>query len=374
MPSAGFAGGNSATNPVGSVISVTTAGIDAIQITGTSANPIRNVYLGGFSVVFASSLSSTGHGINCTPPSDPNHSGYYLQGLTGSVFSNIFVSGNGTGHFAFNFINQVYNIYENLSCQGGLGLKFEQNDFSNNNYGNSVFRNIILGTTSNSNNNPPVQFVGKVANTVNLCVFDRFQVGFEAISPATQAGCPAILMKNCTWMVFNGLDIEYATGGGAVFFPMQMSNCAIIQINNVNAGAAGSNIDLVGGSYNIVFVSPNDITLTNSDSSTLSGILVVGGSLYSIPSTGLQSIRWIGAPVQAISSVSSSASPWKYVNPNAYDVTAIVFGGTTTQVIVQRGGTQKTISVTQGEFYLASGDTIWIYYSGSAPTLVIIPH
>ncbi|MCL4324200.1 MAG: hypothetical protein M1144_01885 [Candidatus Thermoplasmatota archaeon] len=362
--------GQSSTSPVGTVINIPSgsSAFDAIQIFGTSTAPIRNVYIGGFSITFGNTSTGTGHGINCNPPVNPDNTQYNLQGLTGSVFKDILVSGHDNSHYAFVFVNEIYNVYENLSCQGGLGLLFQENDNvtgSANNYGNSTFTNITLGVGTGGT--VPVQFVATHDNGVNLCVFNRFQIGLNNSSVF------GMLLKNCTWMVFNGLDIEFSSGS-TNFKALQLSSCTMVQINGGNPGAQYGSIDLVGASSNIVIVDPTDVTVTNSDSSTLSGILILGGTVSSISSANDQAVRWLGAPVQAISSVTVSGnSPFKYVNGATYDVTATVSGGTVSKFVLQRGSTQLTVNLSSGMFFLAAGDTLWIYFS-SAPALQISPH
>jgi len=159
-------------------------------------------------------------------------------------------------------------------------MLFQENDNVSgnpNNYGNSTFTNILLAT--NSNGIVPVQFVATHQNGVNLCVFNRLQV------TASNASVYAMLLKNCTWMVFNGLDIEFDTAA-TNFKPLQINSGIDIQINGINSGSTYGIVDLVGSSQRVVIVDPENITLTNSDSSALSDILIlVARSIVSPPRT-----------------------------------------------------------------------------------------
>lgn len=161
---------------IGSVLCPTSNGSDAIDITGTSTT----VNISNVGILFQTPLSGTGDAIHYVPAQN-------VQGLSGSMWSNVKIYGHDGSHYAVNLTNPIYDRFENVFSYGG-GVANLTGNSTGGNYGNSVFDHlygqVIAGGTANG-----ITISANATQRLNLLTFIRPQVITDSI-PAVNSGNP----------------------------------------------------------------------------------------------------------------------------------------------------------------------------------------
>lgn len=114
---------------LGSVLCPSSNGSDGIDITGVS--PVVNI--SNIGILFQTSFSGTGNGINVVPPYTGSTN---EQGLTGAQWTNVKVFGHDGNHYGFYVQNPLYDSFYDLRAYGGGGFKAYGESFGTISYGN----------------------------------------------------------------------------------------------------------------------------------------------------------------------------------------------------------------------------------------------
>lgn len=182
----------------GTIIRVVANDIDALRLSGSgmSAN------LANFGILFDPALTSTGHGINCTP-TQTRGSGLDF-GLTDFVWENVHVWGHDGNHYGYVLVNFQYGELIHVRSWVGGGFYFEGNG-SQENWGNLVALHPIAiqtkaGTAggyifSSAHTNP-------AGGSLDLMVFIRPQCG--QMTAVMTAGTQAV------WNEYLGAGVPYS--------------------------------------------------------------------------------------------------------------------------------------------------------------------
>ncbi|MDB5164791.1 MAG: hypothetical protein JWL89_417 [Candidatus Saccharibacteria bacterium] len=124
----GFPSGPNVLSQVfGTIIEQTVAATDGIDATMyAQAFHMRDV-----AIAFSSGLASTGHGINCTPPSNQ-------VGVYGGTFDGVYVFGHDGNHYGLVLNNSLEVTTRDFRWSGGGGILESCQTGNGINYGNSV--------------------------------------------------------------------------------------------------------------------------------------------------------------------------------------------------------------------------------------------
>lgn len=174
---------------LGTVIVPTTPGQDGIAISGTGSS----VDVTGIGIVFdpAIRFANTGYGIKYIPPVIPSQT-YRDNGLIGALWDDVAVYGVDGGHYAFYFVNPIYNTMRHLRAFGGGALLLENNGKASGSgqqyYGNTTFDHFYAQVFVNGSAHG-IRMLNTLAQ-LNLCAFIRPQVSvcnysstFPAVTP-----------------------------------------------------------------------------------------------------------------------------------------------------------------------------------------------
>jgi hypothetical protein len=201
----------------GTYIEVTTAAIDAIQITAGGAT----VPLEGFGILFtASRWTNTGHGIVVVPPIA---GAFFDHGVVASAWKNLLVVGHDGNHYGFDIVNPLFLRTMDLHAYGGGGVRITNNSGAYN-YGNSHFDGMYCAVVcGGSADGLRMRIIG--SQVLNLMQFSRcqtFTYNYSAAIPAiTTPATNAQKTLNCDPTVarvsFVQPDFESNLGSTAVF-------------------------------------------------------------------------------------------------------------------------------------------------------------
>lgn len=135
----------------GSVILQSVAATDALVVSVNGSS----VDFYDFGIRFADAIkfstSSTGHGINCTPPTYNTGQEWGVEGCT---WNNIWIYGHDGNHYAVRMVNSQNNNFSNIQTFGGGGFEFYNNAVTNPQFsGNSTYTEcyvaVYCGGTAN---------------------------------------------------------------------------------------------------------------------------------------------------------------------------------------------------------------------------------
>ena len=358
--------GETGKDQTGTVINVTTASIDAIDI-DVSSGP-ENIYLSGFRIVFTT--SSTGHGINLINGSSSDTIMHV------STFKNISVHNADPSHYAYNlpyFLFCEFNFLSGYNCGGFMNIGSSAITVADTT-GNSLFLECKDGEP-NAPTIPVLNINGGVNNGIQLLHFTRLEISGQLNSQA------AINIENANRLKFDTVILEDDDTSGT-YVAISTNNVQQTSFNNLglNSAGEGGQINLTDSSY-IIFsnisstntISPNTTMTTTSSSQIF--ILNTDLGPLSISGTGISAIN-TNPYVPTTPSVPASGTAQQNTTP--YPVKVYINGGALTEIQITINGTSYTVysnstaSAVYEGFTLPAGASITLTYS-TAPTWSWLP-
>jgi hypothetical protein len=347
-----------------------------------------------FQTTLGQSSTTTGDGIHYVPAQN-------VQGLTGSVWSNVQVYGHDGNHYGFNLTNMLVDTFIQPASYGGGGFKLYGNSTSGE-YGNSTFvepySQVIVGGSGNG-----FDIEANASSKLNLLSFVRPQAITDDVSgvtpmanPPTSAQSPFFCDANVAGVKFVDPDMETNVSSNITLCkPGALNdfdwNAAFTDAVNIYSPAWGTN----GIVYGPLTHTYTDTTSSGATGAT--GMYVMGGTHVAASNAATYSVlaTLYVAPVIAGTNVTITRNSAIYatgeifttsdigstggifttgtanINKNAStNVTEIGDGNTTGQVTI--GGSSNTMSLGSATINMpnisnAAGNEILCYDTTNGP-------
>jgi hypothetical protein len=262
----------------GAVIEQQIAGADVLKLTGEA----QQVNLSDLILTWSSSIvdTDTGHGINSSPPNDPDGA-FPAAGPFNCQWENITVVGNDGTSYGARLVNPQQNQIRGLYVDGGGGIEFVQ-ESDETNYGNTTIEGFyckLKNDDSSADQAHGISFHAK-NRLLNLIYFARPQVNTSLESVTGQKHI-SINEDGGTidTVAYIGLNMEDASGDNSAGMDLELGSYIVlptrvgsnIPINGslqmLTAGVMGST-DIRGDRINTdVFKAFENFTLHNPDGS-----------------------------------------------------------------------------------------------------------